>query len=295
MSKSTRTSEFGTSGRENHDSSYFYGSKMYENIGSASSLPSDCVENKLPKALLNSILCRDSRDLSIIPDTSLHLVVTSPPYNNRKEYDQDLTLNEYLKLIEDVFMQIYPKLVDGGRIVLNIANLGRKPYIPVTDYVSKILKEIGYIQRGEIIWSKGASAGVSCAWGSWKSSSNPVLRDIHEYLLIFSKGTMKRTKEQRKDTITKEEFIEYTKSIWTFNTESAKKIGHPAPFPQELPYRCIQLYSYQGDVIFDPFIGSGTTAMAAIKSGRKYLGIDNNQDYVNLANKRINSLRDDIK
>ncbi|MCE7733891.1 MAG: site-specific DNA-methyltransferase, partial [Candidatus Heimdallarchaeota archaeon] len=279
----TKTSDFGATKRESHDSSHFYSSKMYTEITPANTEDSDGLENPLPKTLENKIIQADSRDLSFIPDLSLHLIVTSPPYNARKQYDDDLSLSEYLKLIEEVCTQIYPKLVDGGRIILNIANMGRKPYIPITDYISHILTDIGYMQRGEIIWDKGASAGSSTAWGSWLSASNPSLRDVHEYILIFSKGTMKRTKGEKVPTISRDEFLKYTKSIWQFSTVSARKIGHPAPFPEELPYRCIQLYSYEDDVIFDPFMGSGSTALAALKSGRRYVGIELKQDYVDLA------------
>ncbi|MCY3410927.1 MAG: site-specific DNA-methyltransferase [Candidatus Heimdallarchaeota archaeon] len=289
MSKGTKTSEFGAPKRENHDSTYFYESSMYDELKDVRTDPSDGLENPLPPGLINKIILGDSRDLSLIPDLSLHLVITSPPYNSRKIYDQDLSLGEYLELIENVFYEIYPKLVDGGRVAINLANLGRKPYIPVTDYVSKILKNLGYIQRGEVIWDKGASAGSSCAWGSWMSSSNPVLRDVHEYILIFSKGTLKRSKGEKGNTISRDEFMEYTKSIWKFNTVSAKKIGHPAPFPDELPYRCIQLYSFEGDVIFDPFMGSGTTGLVALKNNRKFLGIDIEEKYVDLANDRIDA------
>ncbi len=285
----TKTSIFGASGRENHDSSYFYSSKMYREISEVRTDPSDGLENSIPPELLNKTILGDSRDLSQIPDLSIHLVITSPPYNSRKLYDKDLSLNEYLQLIYDVFYELYPKIVDGGRVAINIANLGRKPYIPITDYVSQMLTDIGYIQRGEIIWDKGASVGSSCAWGSWQSASNPVLRDVHEYILIFSKGTMKRNKAERKNTISKEEFMEYTKSIWRFSTVSAKKIGHPAPFPEELPYRCIQLYSFEGDVIFDPFMGSGTTGLVALKCNRKFVGMDINEKYVFMANERVSS------
>ncbi len=287
MSKSTRTSDFGSSKRESHDSSYFYNSRMYGQVKAVRTDASDGIENTIPSKILNTTILGDSRNLSGIPDKSLHLVITSPPYNSRKLYDDDLSLDEYLKLIEDVFLEIYPKLVDGARIIINLANLGRKPYIPISDYVSKILHNIGYIQRGEIIWDKGASAGSSCAWGSWKSASNPTLRDVHEYILVFSKGTMKRRKDERINTIERDEFMEYTKSIWKFNTVSAKKIGHPAPFPEELPYRCIQLYSFENDVIFDPFMGSGTTGLVALKTNRNFIGIDLEQDYVELANERI--------
>jgi site-specific DNA-methyltransferase (adenine-specific) len=264
---------------------------MYTEIKPAKTLDADGLENQLPKTFENKIIQGDSRDLSMIPDLSLHLVVTSPPYNARKQYDDDLSLSEYLELIEKVSTEIYPKLVDGGRIVLNIANMGRKPYIPITDYISHILTGIGYIQRGEIIWDKGASAGSSTAWGSWKSPSNPSLRDVHEYILIYSKGTMKRSNGEKKATISRDEFLEYTKSIWQFSTVSARKIGHPAPFPIELAYRCIQLYSYENDIIFDPFIGSGSTAIAALKTNRKYFGIDLKQEYVELANERVEAFR----
>ena len=142
--------------------------------------------------------------------------------------------------------------------------------------------------RGEIIWDKSASAGSSTAWGSWKSSSNPTLRDVHEYILIFSKSHFKREKiEERPSTITRDEFLENTKSVWTFPTVSAKKIGHPAPFPVELPYRLIQLYSYKDEIVLDTFMGSGQTAIAGLKAGRKYIGYEIEKEYVDLANKRI--------
>ncbi len=148
-----------------------------------------------------------------------------------------------------------------------------------------------------IIWNKAASASPSTAWGSWQSASNPTLRDVHEYILIFSKGDYKRSrnkeeKEIKLDTIAKEDFIEWTKSIWTFRAESAKKIGHPAPFPIDLPYRLIQLYSFETDIILDPFMGSGTTAIAALKSNRSFVGFEINSEYVALANHRIDSLAD---
>ena len=139
--------------------------------------------------------------------------------------------------------------------------------------------------RGEIIWEKGAGAGTSTAWGSWMSATNPTLRDTHEYVLIFTKGKYGRKKGT--NTITRDQFLEYTKSVWRFSPENAKKVGHPAPFPVELPYRCIQLYSFEGDVVFDPFAGSGSSAIAAIRSGRDYLMIDNNKEYIKIMKKRV--------
>jgi DNA modification methylase len=115
---------------------------------------------------------------------------------------------------------------------------------------------------------------------------------VHEYILVFSKGSFARPKKDGKEnTITDEQFMEWTKSVWTMNPESAKKVGHPAPFPVELPYRLIQLYTYKGDIILDPFMGSGTTALAAIQAGRRYIGYDNEPAYVRLAEERIASSR----
>ncbi|MCS7159873.1 MAG: site-specific DNA-methyltransferase [Gemmatales bacterium] len=223
-----------------------------------------------------------------IPDYSVHLMVTSPPYNVTKEYDDDLTLREYLQLLRKVFAETYRVLVYGGRACVNVANLGRKPYIPLSDYVSQMMIELGFLMRGEIIWYKGAGAGVSMAWGSWQSAANPVLRDTHEYILIFSKGSFSRKKpDNKQDTITREQFMEWTKSVWIMNPESAKKVGHPAPFPVELPYRLIQLYTYTGDIVLDPFMGSGSTAIAALKSNRKYVGYEIDPTYKKLAEDRI--------
>ena len=289
---STSTSDFGISGRESHDSSKYYQSKLNQNqvshrdVGGA---------QEYPLELENKIICADSRNLSFLPDNSLHLMITSPPYNACKEYDEDLSLNEYLNLLKGVFEETYRVLVPGGRAVINIANLGRKPYIPLSSYVNQIMRDIGFLMRGEIIWDKSASAGSSCAWGSFKSASNPCLRDIHEYILVFSKGDYKLPrskieKEQRIDTIESKEFVEYTKSIWRFPTVSAKRIGHPAPFPVELPRRLIELYSFKDDIIFDPFMGSGSTCIAALETDRRYLGIDIDPEYCDLAKSRISSI-----
>ncbi|MED5350492.1 MAG: site-specific DNA-methyltransferase [Candidatus Thermoplasmatota archaeon] len=232
--------------------------------------------------------------MSIIPSNSVHHMITSPPYNVSKEYDDNLSLQEYLSLLRDVFKEVYRVLVPGGRAIVNIANVGRKPYIPLATYVNTIMIELGFLMRGEIIWDKSASAGSSTAWGSFQSASNPCLRDIHEYILVFSKGSFKlpRTKEERangrEDTIEKQEFIDLTKSIWRFPTASAKRIGHPAPFPVELPRRTIEFYTFAGDIILDPFMGAGSTAIAALETGRNYIGYDISKEYIDLANERLN-------
>lgn len=283
--RSTKTSSFGTSGRINHDSSDFYNSKLYHEFKKPKSIK--YVENKINEENLNRIYCKSSERMDEIPDESIHLMITSPPYNVKKEYDKDLTLDEYRRLLKTVFAETYRKLVVGGRACINIANVGRKPYIPLHSYLIQDMLDIGYLMRGEIIWDKGASAAPSTAWGSWMSASNPVLRDVHEYILVFSKGSFSRKKGNRVNTIKKEEFLEWTKSVWSFPAVSAKSIGHPAPFPEELPRRLIQLYSFESDIVLDPFCGSGTTCLAALKSGRKYIGYDIVPEYVELAKRRI--------
>lgn len=286
--KGTESSAFGTNGRINHDSSKFYNSKLYTELGDKK--VTDKNENDFPDDLENRFILGTAENMKELPDNSVHLMVTSPPYNVSKEYDQDLSLKEYLQLLENSFKETYRVLVNGGRACINVANLGRKPYIPLSDYISKIMLEIGFNMRGEIIWNKAASASPSTAWGSWQSAANPILRDIHEYILVFSKGDYKREKGEKQNSISKEQFMEWTKSIWTMNAESARRIGHPAPFPEELPYRLIQLYSFRGDIILDPFMGSGTTAVSALKSDRKFVGYEINKEYNELAEKRIEPL-----
>ena len=288
--RGTSTSEFGISKREGHDSSRYYDTNMYRSI----QREHDTGEPQhFPDHLRDTLIHGDAQDMSQIPDNSVHLMVTSPPYNVTKEYDDDLTLSEYLELLHNVFSEVYRVLAPGGRAVVNIANVGRKPYIPLASHVNVLMSEIGFLMRGEVIWDKSASAGSSTAWGSFQSASNPCLRDIHEYLLIFSKGQFKlnRTSDEKEDgrvdTIEKQEFINWTKSIWSFPTASAKKIGHPAPFPVELPRRCIEFFTFQGDVVLDPFMGSGSTAIAAAKSSRSYICYDINDEYITLAEQRL--------
>ncbi len=284
--KGTETSSFGVSQRSSHDSSLFYASKLYE--GKRIDEDVQYEENEVPKEYLNKIFCSSSERMNEIPDSSVHLMVTSPPYNACKEYDKDFTLEEYLNLLQNVFQEVYRVLVPGGRACINIANLGRKPYIPLHAYVIEIMEKIGYIMRGEVIWDKQTGGGT--AWGSWKSPANPVLRDQHEYILIFCKDTLsRRNPYHRKSTITKKEFLDFTRSIWAFPPESATSVGHPAPFPEELPYRLIQLFTFQDEVILDPFIGSGTSGLAALKTKRNYIGYDIESDYINIARKRIDT------
>ncbi len=282
----TKTSPFGVSVRLNHDSSEFYSSKLYKEQHTKIK-KQDYIENKINTSLINKIFLKNSENMKELPNDSIHLMVTSPPYNVGKEYDKDLTLQEYRKLLNNVFTEVYRVLVHGGRACINIANVGRKPYIPLHAYIIGDMQKIGFLMRGEIIWDKSASAGTSTAWGSWQSATNPTLRDTHEYILVFSKENFNRHPNGRKSTIKKEEFLEYTKSVWRFPTESAKRVGHPAPFPIELPSRLIKLYTLEGDLVLDPFIGSGTTAIAAKRLNRNFVGYETNEEYLSLANERL--------
>jgi DNA modification methylase len=282
----TKTSSFGSPGRVNHDSSVFYSRKLFQDLPKEKSV--EYVENKIPDEFLNRIFCKSSEDMSELPSNSVHLVVTSPPYNVGKEYDKDLDLNEYREFLKRVFREVKRVLVPGGRLCINIANLGRKPYLPLHTYIIQDMLDLGFLMRGEIIWNKAGGGSPSTAWGSWLSAKNPTLRDQHEYILVFSKDTFTRQNPfDRKSTISREEFLEFTKSVWTFPAVSAKEIGHPAPFPVELPYRLIQLYTFEGEVVLDPFMGSGQTAIASLKSKRFYVGYEIVPEYVELAQKRI--------
>ena len=283
--KGSSTSRFGTGSRISHDASSYYGSRLYEELKRPASVAEP--ETPLPPDLRNRLFRSSSEQMADLPDNSVHLMVTSPPYNVTKEYDDDLSLREYLGLLHRVFSQTWRVLVWGGRACINVANLGRKPYIPLSDHISLMMSEIGFLMRGEIIWAKGAGAGVSMAWGSWQSASNPVLRDTHEYILVFSKGSFSRKAEGRTSTIARDQFMEWTKSVWSMPTESARKVGHPAPFPVELPSRLIHLYTFAGDVVLDPFMGSGTTAIAALQAGRAWVGYETNADYAEIAEQRI--------
>ncbi len=289
-SRKTKTSSFGSPGRSGHDAASFYAGRLYDDQPHSEDIPYR--ENPIPPDKLDAIFHSSSAHMLDLPDNSIHLMVTSPPYNVGKEYDENLSLAEYLAFLKEVWAETYRVLVPGGRACVNLANLGRKPYIPLHSHLIAQLLDLGYLMRGEIIWDKGASASASTAWGSWQSASNPTLRDTHEYILVFSKGNFRRARPAgREDTISRSEFLEFTKSVWALPAESARKIGHPAPFPVDLPYRLIQLYTFSGEVVLDPFMGSGQTSLAALKSGRHFVGYEINEGYVSLARKRIKEQR----
>ncbi|MGI9585178.1 MAG: DNA-methyltransferase [Acidimicrobiia bacterium] len=282
----TSTASFGAGKREGHDASDFYARRMTRrreesDLGDVADPPSSIVDQ---------LFLQTAEDMHQIPDNCVALMVTSPPYNVGKDYDDDLDLDEYLGLLFRVFTETYRVLEPGGRVAVNVANLGRKPYLPLNQHIAALLTEIGFDLRGEIIWQKAKSAGGSCAWGSWRSAKNPTLRDVHEYIIVASKGHYARQRAGN-DSITKEDFLEATVSIWDILPESARRVGHPAPFPVELPRRLIELYTFEGDLVLDPFIGSGSTAVAAVESDRHFVGFDLDADYLELAETRVHEGR----
>lgn len=248
--------------------------------------PQKRVEPRPMEEWANRIYCHTSEDMHHIPDDSVALAFTSPPYNVGKDYDLDMSLGEYLDLITRVAAEVYRVLRPGGRYVVNIANLGRKPYIPLHAFFYARHMAVGFLPAGEIIWQKGKGLSGSCAWGSWMSAKAPRLRDVHEYLLVFVKDDFTRPDRGTSD-IGRDEFMASTLSIWEVPPESARKVGHPAPFPVALAERVIRLYSYVDDVILDPFNGSGSTCIAARDNHRHYVGYDIDPDYCALARSRL--------
>lgn len=290
MPNKTSTSDFGVSKREGHDSSGFYSRNLYTELPQNGKTSAEIITDRQNiDQWADRIYCQSAEELPM-PDNSAALVFTSPPYNVGKQYDGDMSLDAYLGLIRRVGQEVYRVLAPGGRYVINVANLGRKPYIPLHAYFYQIHAGLGFLPMGEIIWRKGRGASSNCAWGSWMSAKSPRLRDIHEYLLVFAKGGYSRTDHGESD-IAREEFLAATLSIWEIPPESARRVGHPAPFPVELASRVIHLYSYTDDVVLDPFAGSGTTCVAAKSLGRHYVGVDISEEYCKLAEKRLLEIR----
>lgn len=298
----TATSPFGASRRENHDASDFYARFTPPAISADAAV--------VPAVRRDAIFPIDAAAMTDaeVADDSVALVVTSPPYFVGKEYERDVdaghvpeTYLEYLEGLRAVFEVCAAKLEPGGRIAVNVANLGRKPYRSLAaDVISILQDDLGLLLRGEIIWQKARGATGSCAWGSFQSPVNPVLRDLTERVIVASKGRFDRalTRRQRAGrglpsevSISRDDFLEATTDVWEIPAESATRVGHPAPFPVALPQRLIDLYTYREDLVMDPYMGSGTTAVAAVRTGRHYVGFDVDPDYVRAAERRIEAER----
>ncbi len=284
----TKTSSFGTSKRESHDSSSFYSRSMASSDVAPAFTSEELASIAVPVIgpWADRVYCSSSEHMDEIPSNSIALAFTSPPYNVGKDYEGDLPRSQYLGLIQSVAAEVYRTLRPGGRYVVNVANLGRKPYIPVHSLFWSLHIDVGFLPMGEIIWQKGRGANGNCAWGSWMSAKAPRLRDVHEYLLVMAKGGYSRPDAGASD-IEREEFLASTISIWQIPPESAQKVGHPAPFPVCLAERVIRLFTYVGDVVLDPFVGSGTTCVAAINTARHYSAYEIDRRYCAIAEGRI--------
>jgi modification methylase len=298
-SSGTATSTFGVSKRESHDASGFYARFDAPTVSSDDSIN--------PCPVSDQVFVGDSRSMKELPDNSVALVVTSPPYFAGKSYEEELgqgavpaSYLEFLAMLRDVFTECRRVLEPGGRMAINTANLGRKPYRSLSaDVISLLQNDLGLLLRGEIVWVKAEGASGSCAWGSYGSAANPVLRDLSERIIVASKGRFDRAVPKTKrrlvglpheDTINPDDFRAWTLDVWRMPAESAKRVGHPAPFPVELPRRLIELLTYKDDVVLDPFMGSGQTGIAAVRTGRRYVGYDTDPEYVALAERRIKDL-----
>jgi site-specific DNA-methyltransferase (adenine-specific) len=295
--RGTSTSNFGAGGRESHDASGFYRRFSPPEISTDDTV-------LVPAPVADPFVHGDARDMSAVADGSVALVVTSPPYFAGKQYEEEMEREgipasylEYLDMLAEVFAECLRALEPGGRIAVNVANLGRKPYRSLAADVIRILQDdLGFLLRGEVVWQKAAGASGSCAWGSYRSAVNPVLRDVTERVVVASKGRFDRARsvERRRaeglpheSTVGAEDFMTLTLDTWSIPAESARRVGHPAPFPVELPAQLIRLHTFRNDLVLDPFMGSGSTLVAAALLDRRYIGYDLDAGYVDMARRRV--------
>lgn len=242
------------------------------------------------------IINDDVISTNTIVDSSVDLIVTSPPYNvdiRYNNHNDKVSYDEYLEFSKKWISRCYEWLKEDGRFCLNIPldkNKGGQQSVGAD--LTTIAKKLGFKYHSTIVWNEG-NISRRTAWGSWMSASAPFVIAPVELIIILYKETWKRTSGSHVSDITRDEFMEWTNGLWTFNGESKKRIGHPSPFPIELPRRCIKLFSFVDDVILDPFLGSGATLVASILNNRIGIGIDIDPQYCRLAKDRL--LKQDLK
>lgn len=236
------------------------------------------------------IFNEDILNFSALPENSVDLIITSPPYNVDIHYNShfdSLNYNEYLEFTRKWLEKCYALAKEDGRFCLNIPldkNKGGQQSVCAD--ITQIAKSVGWRYHCTIIWNEG-NISRRTAWGSFNSASAPFVIAPVEVILILYKRQWKKISGSRKSDITKEEFLQWTNGLWNFSGESKKRVGHPAPFPLELPQRCIKLFSYIGDVVLDPFLGSGTTLIAAYLNNRIGIGVEIDKSYCDLAIRRL--------
>ncbi len=239
------------------------------------------------------IIHDDFLTTDLIEENSVDLIVTSPPYNvdmHYNSYRDDIPYEKYLEFTEKWLRKAYTLMKPDGRMCLNIPldkSRGRKEagFQSVYADVVSIAKKVGWKYFSTIIWNEG-NISRRTAWGSWLSASAPYVIAPVEVIVIFYKDRWQKIEKGESD-ITRDEFMEWTNGLWTFSGESKKKVGHPAPFPVELPKRCIKLFSFKGDTVLDPFLGSGTTLVACALYDRRGIGVEVDENYCRLAKERL--------
>ena len=246
--------------------------------------------------MINKVFNEDNKlTLGRMEDNFLDLTITSPPYNvdlgnnkyNKKPYDlykDNKDHTAYLLWLKPTFELVYQKTKKGGRCVINIGD-GKNGKVPTHSDIIQFMKEIGWLPFTTILWNK-SQVGNRTSWGSFNSPSCPSFPTPFEYILVFSKEQFKLSWKGESD-LKKQEFIDWSLALWSFPGENSKKVKHPAPFPKELPKRCIKMLSWKDSIIYDPFSGSGTTLVVSKELGRYYIGSEISEEYYNNSLERL--------
>jgi len=238
----------------------------------------------------SKIINDDFISSNLIQENSVDLIVTSPPYNldiNYKSHNDAIPYNEYIVFCKNWLEKCYYVLKSDGRFCLNIPlDKNKGGHQSVGADLTVLAKKAGFKYQSTIIWNEGNISRRS-AWGSWMSASAPYVIAPVELVVVLYKERWKKTSGTKISDIKKYEFIDWTSGVWNFSGESKKKIGHPSPFPVELPQRCIKLFTFVGDIVLDPFMGSGSTLIAAKNNGRLGIGVDIEKEYCELAKNRL--------